>query len=97
MTITLEESLRWRPQCAGLPPDGYVLKVLRERLGGGKRGVCGAVRAPGRGVSVDRPPADGLASSLFAHEAQQDPVRLRLLCPPCRMRSGVSKPWSLPR
>jgi hypothetical protein len=43
MTITLEitpeleEVLRWSAQRAGLPPDGYVLKVLRERLGGGKK------------------------------------------------------------
>jgi hypothetical protein len=44
MTITLEiapeleEVLRRSAQRAGLPPDGYVLKVLQERLlGGGGR------------------------------------------------------------
>jgi len=43
MTITLEitpeleEVLRRRAQRAGLPPDGYILKLLRERLGGGER------------------------------------------------------------
>lgn len=43
MTITLEitpeleEVLRRRAQRAGLPPDGYILKVLQERLGGGER------------------------------------------------------------
>jgi hypothetical protein len=43
MTITLEitpeleEVLRQRAQRAGLPPDGYILKLLRERLGGGER------------------------------------------------------------
>ena len=43
MTITveitpeLEEVLRRSAQREGLPPDGYVLKVLEERLGGEER------------------------------------------------------------
>ena len=43
MTITLEitpeleEALRVGAQRAGLPPDGYVLKLLQERLGGEER------------------------------------------------------------
>lgn len=43
MTITLEitpeleEVLRRSAQRAGLPPDGYILKVLQERLGGEER------------------------------------------------------------
>jgi hypothetical protein len=42
MTITLEitpeleEVLRRSAQRAGLPPDGYILKLLQERLGVGK-------------------------------------------------------------
>jgi hypothetical protein len=43
MTITLkitpelEEVLRRSAQRAGLPPDGYILKLLQERLGAGER------------------------------------------------------------
>jgi hypothetical protein len=43
MTITLEitpeleEVLRRNAQRAGLPPDGYILKLLQERLGVGER------------------------------------------------------------
>ena len=43
MTITLEitpeleEALRRSAERSGLPPDGYVLKVLEERLGGEER------------------------------------------------------------